>query len=126
MGKAQFGSSLLHERPAFMTFLGQAQFELLLNAIPWGGLSQTPSLVSNLECIFFTRFFSRCYQPITYLDPQVPEAEDLPWLIDAPEFLSCDNAPCCADAMECRLCFGGTFRHCSMAKLHYFCYKKPI
>lgn len=58
MGKAQFGSSLLHERPAFMTFLGQAQFELLLNAIPWGGLSQTPSLVSGkLRMHIFHKIF---------------------------------------------------------------------
>lgn len=55
MGKAQFGSSLLHERPAFMTFLGQAQFELLLNTIQWG--RSFPTIRVNMGLVACFLFF---------------------------------------------------------------------
>ena len=45
--------------------------------------------------------------------------EDLPQLIDAPGFLSCNNAACCVEAMRCGLCVGEIFLRCSMDMLHY-------
>jgi len=37
--------------------------------------------------------------------------EDVLQLIDAPELRSCNNAPCCAEAMDWGLCIGGILLH---------------
>ena len=44
-------------------------------------------------------------------------------LIDAPEFRSCNNAPCCAEAMDWGLFIGGILLHCSMTRLWFFILK---
>jgi len=46
--------------------------------------------------------------------------EDVIQLIDAPELLSCNNAPCSAEAMDWGLCIGGILLHCSMTRVWFF------